>query len=98
MPLTVSEPPATVVVPPEAHCVDDQPDGSVVPANSPPSVGASMTSPLLVCDTTPPAPTEPAEKSATVVSSRLLAAVNVQTLSLPSALPAASVIVPATVT
>ena len=100
-PSTVSCPPETVVVPPAAQVAADQPEGSEDPENSRFTVGARITSPPAICETTVFAPVVPAEKSATVVSVAVTtgaAVVKLHVASAPSALPEKSVTVPATVT
>ena len=100
-PSTVSWPPETATDPPPPHAAPVQPAGSAEPENSSFTAGARMTSPSAICETRVFASSVPAEKSATVVSVAepvIAPVVNVHVSSDPSALPEASVTVPATVT
>src|SRR2546422_9999217 len=77
-PLTVSTPPPTVALPlGGVQSVLDHPLGSVEPANSSPTKGVRITSPLPACVTPAQLPGVPLLKSAAVVSVKVGAGNNV---------------------
>src|ERR1700730_15226391 len=73
-PSEMSEPPATLELPPVPYGELNHPDGSAVPENSAPTVGARVTSPSAVWEMYVFTSGVPALKSATVVSVKLTGA------------------------